>query len=184
MLEAIKSVLKQAAHAHLSGDSVEAERLYKEAAAEAKAKDDATRAEALMGTAQMRRDVDDRIGAAIHYAEAITLLRTSSDARMLAAALRHAAEVRSELHEYAVAGSHIEEAVRLYRVFAPPAPLDLANALRVSALNNERQALASWREAEALYGAEQVTAGVEEARRHLQVYHATEQAARRMRGEG
>ena len=67
-------MLRQAAHARRSGESAEAERLYKEAAAEAKAKDDATRAEALMGTAQMRRDRGDRVSAAICYAEAITLL--------------------------------------------------------------------------------------------------------------
>ena len=127
MIEAIKSVLRQAAHARRSGESAEAERLYKEAAADAKAKDDATRAKALMGTAQMYRDRANRVSAAICYAEAITLLRAANDTRLLAYALRHAADVRSELQEYAAAASHIDEAIRLYRALSisddpPPSP--------------------------------------------------------------
>ena len=170
MLEALKSVLKQAAQARGSGQSAEAERLYKEAAAEAKAKDDAVRAEALLGVAQTRRDAGDRIGASINYAEAITLLRAGSDTAMLAFALRHAADVRSQLREYAAAASHIEEAIRLYRVLRlsdEAAPLDLANALRVQALNDERQAYDSWNEAESLYTAEGIDAGVGECKAHL-----------------
>jgi tetratricopeptide (TPR) repeat protein len=168
MLEAIKSVLKQAAHARLSGEAAEAERLYKEAAAEAKAKDDVIRAEALMGVAQARRDQGDRIGAAINYAEAITILRGANATRQLADALRHAADIRSELKEFAVAGSHIEEAVRLYRAFDPPSPLDLANALRVSALNDEREAHTSWSEACTLYASLHIPAAIEECSKHLE----------------
>jgi len=171
LLETIKSVLKQAAQARHSGESAEAERLYKEAAAEAKAKDDLTRAEALMGVAQTRRDQDDLIFAAINYAEAITILRGAGATRELAYALRHAADVRSELKEYAVAGSHIEEAIRLYRALLleddREATLDLANALRISALNEEREALASWSEACALYDELGISAGIQECNEHL-----------------
>lgn len=166
-LATIKSLLKQAAQARGSGQSAEAERLYKEAAAEAKAKDDTVRAEALMGVAQARRDAGDRTGASINYAEAITLLRAANDTPLLAHALRHAADVRSQLREYASAGAYIQEAVRLYRAFDAAVPLDLANALRVQALNDERQAHASWKEAEALYAAEGIDAGVGESKAHL-----------------
>lgn len=175
MIEAIKSVLKQAAQVRGSGEAAEAERLLKEAAAEARAKDDAEQAEALLGVAQTCRDAGDRSTAAIHYAEAMTLLRTANNACQLAFALRHAADVRSELHEYAAATSHIEEAIRLYRGLAvdhdSAASLHLANALRVSALNNERQAQAQWTEAETLYAAGNITAGVDESRKHLQQLH-------------
>lgn len=168
--------MKQAAQARGSGEAAEAERLYKEAAAEAKAKDDAVRAEALLGLAQTRRDAGDRVGASINYAEAITLLRAGNDTRLLAFALRHAADVRSELHEYAAAGWHIDEAIRLYRGFALEgdfsASLDLANALRVAALNNERQAHAHWTEAASLYAADDISAGVHESQQHLQRLHA------------
>jgi hypothetical protein len=163
-------VLKQAAHARHSGQAAEAERLYKEAAAEAKAKDDVIRAEALLGVAQSRRDQGDRIGASINYAEAITMLRGAGATRQLAFALRHAADVRSELHEYAVAGAHIEEAIRLYRLLISDGEgnqLDLANALRVSALNDEREAHASWTEACAVYTELNIPMATAECNRHL-----------------
>ena len=167
LIGAIKSLLKQAAQARGSGEAAEAERLYKQAAADAKAKDDAARAEALLGVAQSRRDQGDRVGASINYAEAITLLRGGSDSAQLAFALRHAADIRSELGEYGAGSAQIDEAVRLYRTLDPPASLDLANALRVAALNNEREAQAAWREAEMLYANEHVDAGVEECTKHL-----------------
>ena len=151
MIGAIKALLKQAAHARGSGESAEAERLYKQAAADAKAKDDTARAEALLGVAQSRRDQGDRISASINYSEAITLLRGTNDTALLAFGLRHAADVRSQLHEFAAAAAYIDEAIRLYRAFDPALPLDLANALRVSALNDERAARAAWTEARKLY---------------------------------
>ncbi len=165
-------MLKQAAHARHSGQAAEAERLYKEAAAEAKAKDDVIRAEALLGVAQARRDQGDRIGASINYAEAITILRGAGAGKQLADGLRHAADVRSQLGEYAAAGSQIEEAIRLYRILIPNGEanqLDLANALRVSALNDEREAFASFTEACELYTQLNVQAGAEECTKHL--YH-------------
>ena len=166
-LATIKALLRQAAQARGSGASAEAERLYKEAAAEAKAKDDTARAEALLGVAQSRRDQGDRTAASINYAEAITLLRSCSDTAMLAFALRHAADVRSELREYGAASGHIEEAIRLYRAADPLLPLDLANGLRIAALNSEREAKAAWREAEQLYAGEEIEAGRAECISHL-----------------
>ncbi len=170
MLEAIKSVLKQAANARSNGQPAEAERLYREAAAEAQAKDDVARAEALMGVAQTRRDQGDRIGASINYAEAIAILRGANATPQLAHALRHAADVRSQLKEYAAAGSQIDEAIRLYSTLLltkEASTLDLANALRVSALNSERQAHASWTEACELYDKLHITAGTAECNEHL-----------------
>ena len=125
-----------------------------------------------MAAAQTRRDRGDRIGAAIVYAEAITLLRANNNTtRQLAYALRHAADVRSRLKEYAVAASHIEEAVRLYRTLVlsdEATPLDLANALRVAALNAERQAHSAWQEARGIYDELAITAGVEECSERLE----------------
>lgn len=170
LLAQLKALLGSAAQARRSGEAEEAERLYKEAAAEAKANDDVARAEALMGVAQARRDKGDLVFAAINYAEAITLLRAAGASAELAYALRHAADVRSELHEFAVASAHIDEAIRLYQTLiaegeAPP--LDLANAFRISALNNERQAHASWREACNLYTELALADGIAECKEHL-----------------
>ena len=167
MIEAIKSLLNLAAQARQSGEAADAERLFKQAAAEAANDDAIARAEGLMGVAQSRRDSGDRTGAAIYYSEAITLLRSAEATERLAYALRHAAEVRSELREYAVAANHIQEAVSLYRSVNDADPLGLANALRISALNDEREARASWLEARDLYQAASVDAGVAEATAHL-----------------
>jgi hypothetical protein len=57
--------------------------------------------------------------------------------------------------------------VRLYRAADPWSALDLANALRVAALNSEREAHAAWREAEKLYAVENINEGVEECTAHL-----------------
>lgn len=174
MIEALKSLLNLAATARKEGHRDDAERLYKEAAEEARAQDAVGRAEALCGSAQIRRDKGDRIGASIYYSEAITLLRNEHTnqpeliAPTLAFALRHAADVRSQLGEFAVAGSHIQESVRLYRTLRPVPGLDLANALRIQALNNEREALAAWTEAHGLYAELALNAGVEEAVHHLE----------------
>ncbi len=173
MIEALKSLLKQASSARSRGEAADAERLFKEAAAQAEADQAIERAEALTGVAQARRDKGDRVGAAIYYAEAITLLRTANVTSPLAHALRHAAEIRSEMKEYGVSGTQIEESIRLYRSLqvaggAEAEPLDLANALRVSALNDERRALQAWAEAEQLYAAAGVDAGVTESQQHLQ----------------
>ncbi len=171
MIEAIKSVLRQAANARSSGESAEAERLYKQAATEARSKDEVARAEALMGIAQARRDQGDRIGASINYSEAITILRSSNDSTRLAYALRHAADVRSQLKEFAAAGAHIEEAIRLYRTLllnGEGNTLDLANALRVSALNDEREAHASWMEARTLYGQDNLLVAISECNQRLE----------------
>jgi tetratricopeptide (TPR) repeat protein len=167
MIEALKSLLSRAAQARQSGEAADAELLFKQAAAEAANDDAIARAEGLMGVAQARRDRGDRIGAAIYYSEAITLLRSAENNERLAYALRHAAEVRSELNEFAVAANHIQEAIRLYRSLDIADSLGLANSLRVSALNDEREAQASWREARELYSATHIAAGVDEANRHL-----------------
>lgn len=168
MIGALKAVLAKAAQARQSGEAKEAERLYKEAAAQAEADDAVERAEALTGVAQARRDASDRTGAAIYYAEAITLFRTAGATLQLAHALRHAADVRSQIKEYGVAGTQIEEAIRLYRALGyaqdeQAEPLDLANALRVSALNDERRALAAWTEAAKLYREHATYIGVDPA---------------------
>jgi len=166
LLSTMKSWWKHAAHARV-GEAPGGESLERQIVAEAKAKDDATRAEALLDVAQERRNQGDRSAASINYAEAITLLRAGNDTSLLAFALRHAADVRSQLSEYGTANAHIDEAIRLYRAADPWSPLDLANALRVAALNSEREADAAWREAEKLYAGEKVDEGVEECSAHL-----------------
>jgi tetratricopeptide (TPR) repeat protein len=174
LIEALKSLFNRATAARNEGRDDEAERLYKEAAEAARAQDTVGRAEALIGAAQIRRHRGDRPGASIYLSEAITLLRNEFAAQpeciapTLAYALTHAAELRSELGENAVAGTQIEEAVRLYRAIQPVPANDFANALRVSAMNNEREALAAWTEAQALYISISLDASIDEAQKHLE----------------
>jgi tetratricopeptide (TPR) repeat protein len=174
LIEALKSLFNLATAARNEGHEDEAERLYKEAAEQARAQDTVGRAEALIGAAQIRRRRGDRAGASIYLSEAITLLRNESAqqpeciAPTLAYALTHAAELRGELGENAVAGTQIEEAVRLYRAIQPLPTLDLANALRVSALNSERAALAAWTEAQSVYIAIPQNDRIDEAQEHLE----------------
>jgi tetratricopeptide (TPR) repeat protein len=174
LIEALKSLFNRATAARNEGHDDEAERLYKEAAEAARAQDTVGRAEALIGAAQVRRHRGDRLGASIYLSEAITLLRNEFAtqpeciAPTLAYALAHAAELRSELGENAVAGTQIEEAVRLYRAIQPLPALDLANALRVSAMNNEREALAAWTEAQTLYITISQNDRIDEAQEHLE----------------
>lgn len=174
MIEALKSLLNLAATAQNEGQRDDAERLYREAAEQARAQDTVARAEALIGTARLRRERGDRVGASIYLAEAITLLRNEHTqqpeaiAPTLARALRDAAEVRGELGESAVAGTHIQEAVRLYRTIQPVPTLELADALRVAGINNEREALTAWREAHLLYNEAGVQDAQQEAHRHVQ----------------
>ncbi len=171
LLNQLKSVLQRAASARTRGEAAEAERLFKEAAAQAEADQATDRAEALTGVAQARRDKGDRLGASIYYAEAITLFRTASATNQLAHTLRHAAEIRSEMKEYGVAGTQIEEAIRLYRSQqysgdTEADPLDLADALRISARNDERRAQQAWAEVEQIFTAAGDQAGADEARAH------------------
>ena len=173
MIESLRNILKQATHGRpQENPAAEADRLaLEQAALAAKADEITARAEELMTTAQARRDRGDRIGASIVYAEAITLLRANNNTtRQLAYALRHAADVRSQLKEYAVAGAHIEEAIRLYRALmftGEATPLDLANALRVAALNDERGAHSSWQEACVIYTQMDIAAATDECSEHL-----------------
>jgi tetratricopeptide (TPR) repeat protein len=174
LIEALKSLFNLATAARNEGHDDEAERLYKEAAEAARAQDTVGRAEALIGAGQVRRHRGDQAGASMYLSEAITLLRNELATQpecitsTLAYALTHAAELRSELGESAVAGTQIEEAVRLYRAIEPLPTLDLANALRVFAMNNEREALAAWTEAQTLYKTISLTAGIDEAQKHLE----------------
>jgi tetratricopeptide (TPR) repeat protein len=165
VIETLKSLLSR--DPRPANQPTEAELREREAAAQAERDHAAQRAQTLVATAQTRRDANDRIGAAIYYSEAITLLRNANASVPLAHALLHAAEVRSEMREYGVAGTLIEEAIRLYRAFEPPAPLDLATAYRISALNEERQALTAWTEALNLYTAAGDTACATECEQHI-----------------
>lgn len=99
---------------------------------------------------------------------ALATARESDDSLLVAYTLRHTANVHSQLGSFDQAANEITEAIRIYREHASEHTLDLANALRVSALNAERGALAAWQEAKTLYAIADVQAGIDGAQQHVQ----------------
>lgn len=106
------------------------------------------------------------------YAKAADKAREVGAAVPLAHALRHISDLDREAGETQSALAAADEAVALYRASPDATDLDLANALRLSALAREALGQAAtdlWREAGALYMDADVEAGVEEAERRLGV---------------
>ena len=67
----------------------------------------------------------------------------------------------------------LRHSLQIYRALPEVAPLDMANALRASALLKEKigqrdEAAALWREARTLYETAGIAAGAEEASRRLE----------------
>lgn len=111
----------------------------------------------------------NRPDAAISFAdEALAHAREGNDALLVAFALRHTAKLRSKLCHFDQSALEIAEAIRIYRDHSDDHILDLANALRIEALNAERRAHAAWHEAEMLYASVHVEVGVTGAQHHLQ----------------
>ncbi len=106
--------------------------------------------------------------AAAFAAEALAVARQSNDPLLVAYALRHTADICAKTGLFDQAAIEITEAIRIYREHGAEHALDLANALRISALNAERRAQAAWHEAENLYASVEVQAGVNGAQHHLQ----------------
>ncbi|ADG11985.1 N-acetyltransferase [Caulobacter segnis] len=104
------------------------------------------------------------------YAKAADKARAVGAAIPLAHALRHVSDLDREAGRAEPALAAADEAVALYRASPDATDLDLANALRLSALAREALGQAAtdlWREAGALYQDADVEAGVEEVARRL-----------------
>src|SRR5437879_2678526 len=100
--------------------------------------------------------------------DVLATARQSNDPLVVAYTLRHTADIHAQLGFFDQSATEIAEAIRIYREHATNHALDLANALRISALNAERRAHATWHEAKALYASVDVQAGVDGAQYHIQ----------------
>lgn len=126
----------------------------------------------IMQTARDARAAGQFRDAQTTYRRAADLARSTGDYWLLAHALRHVSELageNGELHDALAAGS---EAVALYREHPTAERLDLANALRVTALALEglaspQEAIGCWHEARALYLEIGIQDGVAECDDHL-----------------
>jgi tetratricopeptide (TPR) repeat protein len=125
-------------------------------------------AEELNRSAQAKRNSGDISGAASLYEQALLILRKQDRPGRLAYTLRHLADIHSELGKFQKAKREIEEAISKYRDTPYGSPLDLANALRISALNAERQTAQLWREAKEIYTSLNIPAGTDEAQLHIE----------------
>ncbi|CAN5224777.1 hypothetical protein BH09PSE1_BH09PSE1_26450 [soil metagenome] len=101
------------------------------------------------------------------YAQAAALSRETGKPLMRAHALRHLSDLDREADKPTEALAHAEQALALYRRHAPGGTLDIANAVRLTALalgdlGRGEAAARAWAEARDGYAATGVSAGVEE----------------------
>jgi tetratricopeptide (TPR) repeat protein len=106
------------------------------------------------------------------YGNAAVLARDAGDNALLAFALRHISELYLEDGSSDAALAAGNEAVSILDADPAMQPLDLANALRVTALALEAlarpaEAVARWQKARELYAALDVQEGVTECDRYL-----------------
>jgi len=106
------------------------------------------------------------------YGNAAVLAREAGDQARLAFALRHISELDLEDGSFDAALAAGNEAVSILDADRAMQPLDLANALRVTALAFEAlarraEAVARWQQARALYAALDVLEGVTECDDYL-----------------
>jgi GNAT superfamily N-acetyltransferase len=124
----------------------------------------------LMAEAQTLRERGERDTARALYDEALDKARAAAETEGLAKVLRHVSDLDRETGRLEAALAAAEEAATLYGVLGREHRLDLANALRLTALALEalgRPALQPWREAGDLYAELDIAAGLAEAGRHL-----------------
>ena len=128
--------------------------------------------DALLGLAQVERDLKNPVSSIRYYADAAALLRGQDDPLRIAHTVRHIADIERELGHLEKAAALYEESLALYRAQPQAPPLDLANAVRGYALltetrGQEEQATLLWHEALVLYERVCVQAGATECQSHL-----------------
>jgi hypothetical protein len=106
------------------------------------------------------------------FRQAADLARNAGERWLLGYALRHLADASREDGDGTESLQAAQEAVQTYRSLPDATALDLANALRLTALAQEALGLGaaaapSWREARILYDKVQVDEGVAECGRRL-----------------
>ncbi|MFA4892602.1 hypothetical protein [Brevundimonas sp.] len=107
------------------------------------------------------------------YARAAALSRESGAPLLQAHALRHLSDIDREADHLEQALAHAEQAAALYRSNGQGTSIDMANALRLSALaldalRRPAPAEAAWTAARDLYADAGVAAGVAECERRLE----------------
>ncbi|MBA3878594.1 MAG: hypothetical protein C0500_02630 [Sphingobium sp.] len=128
--------------------------------------------EAQLADARTLRTEGQADRAAAAYREAADLARLGEQPQLRAHALRHLSDLAREAGDIETALASGREALSLYRADPAALPLDVANALRVTALalglrGQTNEAVPLWREARGLYAGLGIEAGVAECDQHL-----------------
>ena len=131
-----------------------------------------TRAEALHLLANLELELEHEEPARPLWEEAVEILRGTDEPLALAHKVRHLGDLHRRAGRLDEAEACYTEALTLYREHDAPGSLDFANAVNRMAELEERRgnrtrALALWNETHDLYAAVDVSAGVEEAERHI-----------------
>ena len=119
-------------------------------------------------SARRRRDL---AAAQNYYAEAVALLRNSTDRMKFAHTVRHLGDVYVELQNWPSAEPCFVEALKVYRSQPSSHLLDFANAIRAYAVLKEKsgrpdESRELWAEAGPMYQALGIADGVEECNLH------------------
>lgn len=134
--------------------------------------DSAALAHALRSLGDVQRSLPGSDGGLAAYQESIAILRQQSAPLKLAHTIRHLGDIYRHAGDFDQAARCYDEALSLYRGDPDAPPLDLANALRSSALlkektGDEQHAITLWEEARNLYVAANVETGAAEGSRQL-----------------
>lgn len=133
--------------------------------------DELALARALRALGETERKLRDP-AARQHYEEAVARYRLTPDSLGFAHTLRHLGDLYHESGEPALAEPCYREALAVYEKHPTAAPLDMANALRSTAvlqtgLGNCDRARQLWEDARQLYASSGVQAGVAESSTQL-----------------
>ncbi len=128
--------------------------------------------EALFAAARRAREAGRAFDARDAWARAAALSREARLPLLQAHALRHLSDLDREADRLDQALAHAGQAAALYRANGQGASLDMANALRLTALSLDGlrrpdAATAAWTEARNLYAEAGVAAGVAECQARL-----------------
>lgn len=128
--------------------------------------------EVMLSEARALRTEGQAVAALAAYRKSVDMAQSAGEPGLAAHGLRHVSDLAREAGDFDTALQSGTEAVALYRAQAASRPLDLANALRVtalalSALGRGEAAVPMWREARGLYAGLAIEDGVAECDSHL-----------------
>lgn len=121
---------------------------------------------------QLESDHDQYEEAVVFSKQSVSYYEKAQLPNKLAHATRHLADLHQALKQWEASETHYRKALTIYRSDPNTAQGNLANTLRgfgslLEQVGKKTEAIRIWEETQALYQACGLTAGVEEAKQHL-----------------